>query len=131
MAASLKDVDSLKRRFVIYAVICATIISAFSWIWQRPDWTVGLTAGFAAGICDNMIMLCAIAKGSRQEPAKAFVTMKKSMFVRIVFAIVLVLIALKAGINIPTLFIAFFLMHLFYLLFLVLNVRGKTKDRKE
>ncbi|MDR3349148.1 MAG: hypothetical protein LBO03_06055 [Acidaminococcales bacterium] len=89
--------------------------------------SAALAAGFAAGAVDNAVMLGGIARSSRKSGAKAFALMKRNMFLRVAIAGAVCFPAIKAGINMFWFFLAFCLVHVVCLVFVVIIAREGAK----
>ena len=128
MTVKFYYLSALRKRFLMLSLLVALLIIFISWFFQRTDWTIGLVVGFLAGFLDNLIMFLGIREGSESPPEKAFAIMKKNMLKRAVIVAVVVFTAIKGGIHVPALFIAFFLIHLVCLVSIIINAKGEPPD---
>lgn len=132
MISGYQKASRLKNKFLLFASTFSLFILAVCWFLIEPSLVLAVFAGFLIGICDNLIMFLGIQEGSRKEPAKAFAQMKRSMFKRIAFVTLAFFIAIKAGLNMLALFIAFLSIHVVCLVFVILNAKGSIPEgRKE
>ena len=120
--------SALKKRFLLLSLFTFFAVVFVSWFFQRTDWTIGLMLGFFAGILDNVIMFLGIKEGSKSVPEKAFAIMKKNMLKRAVVVVAVIVAAIKGGIHVPALFIAFFLIHLVCLVSIIITAKGESPD---
>ncbi len=111
----------IKRSFLIAAGIFS--LAAFCLVWFLSGFSLARSvfAGFMVGLFDNYIMFMGVEKGAGLPFAKAMASMKRNMFKRIVFDALAIFAALKAGISILPLFIAYIILHLVCLIFIAIT----------
>lgn len=132
MISGYQKASHLKNKFLIFAGVFSLFIVSVSWFFLEPPLVFNVCIGFLIGICDNFLMFLGIQRGSRKEPAKAFAVMKTNMVKRTAFVGLAFLVAIKAGLNMLALFIAFLSIHVVCLVFVILNARGYPPEcRKE
>lgn len=132
MIADYSNLSGFKNRFLVCATIFSLTGILVSWFFYRLDLTAGLFVGFLVGFADKLIMFAGIRRAMNYEAKEAFIVMKKAMLVRAAVVLISTLLAIECGINIPALFIAFFLIHMVCLVSIIINAKGGTPGcRKE
>lgn len=126
MNSGYKKASDIKKRFLLCSSLFSLTIVSVSWFLVSVEVTAGLFAGFLIGLSDNFIMFLGIQEGSLRDPAKAVATMKKNMLKRIAFVALAFFVAIKAGMHMLALFIAFLSIHIVCLVFVILYAKGNA-----
>ncbi len=127
-------VAKMRWKFLLVSTVFSLFILVLCSFLFQARVVYALAIGLLFATFDNSIMLLDVEKGSKTTIEKAFIIMKKNMFKRIAFLAVSFFVAIKAGIYMPALFIAFFLIHFVCLVFFVITARGNDNSpecRKE
>ncbi len=117
----------LKRDFLLSTGLFSLAGFLLALIFGGFSLAKDIFAGFTLGICDNYIMFMGVEKGVKKYFADAAPSMSSSMIKRLIFDGVAIFVAVKAGIKLLPLFIAYILIHVMCLVFIVVAVRREDK----